>query len=331
MHRRITTAVMALAAVTLAAGLARTASAQHAQAFPQPGGAVLIAWIASPNPAVAGYNVYRNDVGVAADKAVLVNPTPTTGTTLLDMGPNNAGLPLGKPLSYTVRTLYKDASGNAIEGSTSGPAVVTPQNPTVIPAGSFFYYDIHTPHPGSVTVEGNVLTIRAAGHDLWDGNDGQTFLAMPMTGNYQITARLNEQPTLVDPDAGNPWAKIGVQIRAGLNRGDPFGVAYASVERDPEVMYEGHKSFFSGIDNFSHGGTGLNDTTFPVYLRLVKQGATITAFQSFDNSTYTQIGDPQDYGSLPPVTYVGIVLGSSRQGQYAIGKFAADSIKIEPK
>jgi hypothetical protein len=331
MQRRICNALMVLAAFMLVAGAARTAHAQNVQAFPQAGGAVLIAWLASPHPAVAGYNVYRGDIGVAADKLVLVNPQPTTGTTLLDMGPNNAGLPLGKPLSYFVRTVYKDSAGALFEGSSNGPAVVTPQNPLVIPAGSFFYYDIHTPLPGTVTLENNVITIRASGHNLWDANDGHTFLATPMTGNYQVTAQITEQPTLVDPDTGDPWAKIGVQIRASLFRGDPFGVAYASVERDPEVMFEGHRSPFSGVDLFSFGGTSLDETKFPVYVRLVKQGATITAFQSFDNSSYTQIGDPQDYGSLPPVTYVGVAVASHRPGTYAVGKFRADSIKIEPK
>jgi hypothetical protein len=83
--------------------------------------------------------------------------------------------------------------------------------------------------------------------------------------------------------------------------------------------------------NFSFPGTTLGETTFPVWLRLVKQGAKITAFQSFDNQSYTPIGEEQDFGSLPPLTYVGLTIAAGRNGQYAIGKFSASSIKIEPK
>lgn len=333
MQRRIFNPWVALAALALAAGMARPAHAQGAlQAFPEPGGTVLLTWLAAPDPAVVGYNVYRRDVGLTADKAALANPQPAAATTLLDAGPDGKGLPLGKPLVYFVRTVIKDASGKLSEGPNSGEASVTPQNPTVLPTGSFLYYDINTANPGSVTVAGNVLTIRASGSDLWDSSDGQTFLATPVAGNYQVTAQITAHPENVDPAKGNGFSKTAVEIRAGLFRGDPFAVAFTSVDRDPSVFFEGHKAFVAGPNhNFSQAGTGASDTTYPLWLRLLKQGTTITAFQSFDGTSYTQIGDPQDFGSLPAVTYVGLAIGAGNDGQYSIAKFDVPSIKIEPK
>jgi hypothetical protein len=340
MQRRICIPWVALAALVLAVGMAPSAHAQGVlQAFPQPGGAVFLTWHAVPNPAVVGYNVYRRDVGVADDKAGLLNPQPAASTTLLDAGPDGKGLPLGKPQVYFVRAVYKDAAGKLSEGSSSGQAVVTPQNPIQVPGvpqGSFLYWDIDTLNPGSATLDGNVVTIRASGPDLWDKSDGQTFLGIPVAGDYQFTAQITEQPQNVDPDAGNPWAKIGVEIREGPFKGDRAAFIFASVQRDDEIIYEGRKVFGgSGAGGpptlFSQPGTSIGDTKFPVWLRLVKQGAKITAFQSFDGNSFTQVGDPQDFGTMPSVTYVGLEVTAARDGQYAIGKFDANSIKLEPK
>jgi hypothetical protein len=342
MHRRPCIHLAVLAAATaLAAGMARPAHAQGIlQAFPQPGGAVLLTWNAVPIRKDVGYNVYRRDVGVAVDKAVLLNPQqPITSTTFTDAGPDGKGLPIGKPVVYFVRAVYQDAAGKPFEGSYSQQAVATPQNPIQLPGlpqdAFMFYWDIDTANPGSVTLAGNELTIRASGPDLWDRFDGQTFVGLPVTGDYQFTAQLKEKPTNVDEAQGNGWAKIGVEIRAGALNGDDMGILFASVQRDDEILFEGRKIFGSsgveGASRFSSPGTNFSDTTFPVWLRLVKQGTKISAFQSFDDKTYTQVGDTQDYGILPPITYVGLFVTAARDGQYAIGKFDAASVKLEPK
>jgi hypothetical protein len=334
MQRRICTSVIVLAAAwMLAGGMERSAQAQGAvQAFPRAGGAVFVTWLASPDPAVVGYNVYRRAAGQAADRAVPANPQPLTANSLVDAGPEANGLPLGQPLTYFVRAVMRDAAGNLSEGPNSGEASATPQNPTVLPSGSFFFYDINTASPGRVTVEGNVLTIQASGSDLWDSSDGQTFLAMPVSGDYQITAQILDHPEHVT-DNGNDWSKTAVQIRAGLFRGDPWAAAFTSVVRDPGTFFEGHRAYVAGSNhNFSMGGpTTFDETTFPLWLRLVKQGARITAFQSLDGSDFEQIGEPQDFGSLPGVTYAGIAIAAGRDGQYTRATFDVPSLKIEPK
>lgn len=321
------------AAIALLAGTARGAFAQGAlQAFPRPGGAVLVTWLASPDPAVVGYNVYRRATGVAADQAALANAQPVAANSLLDAGPDGSGLPLGQALIYFVRAISRDAAGNLVEGPNSGEASVTPQNPLALPAGNFLYYDINTASPGRVTVEGDVLTIQASGSDLWDSSDGQTFLATPVAGDYQITAQILDHPEHVT-DNGNDWSKTAVQIRAGLFRGDPWAAAFTSVLRDPGVFFEGHRAHVAGSNhNFSFGGpTGFDDTTFPLWLRLVKQGATITAYQSLDGENFEQVGEPQDYGRLPAVTYAGIAIAAGRDGQYTRATFGIPNLKIEPR
>ena len=54
---------------------------------------------------------------------------------------------------------------------------------------------------------------------------------------------------------------------------------------------------------------------------------------TFDGTTFNPVGDPQDFGSLPPVTYAGIFVSADhtpdKDGQYTIGKFDTTKIKIE--
>lgn len=332
MHRRTWIQLAVLAALTLAVGMGRSAHAQgNLQAFPQAGGAVLLTWQAVPNAAV-GYNVYRREAGVAVDKATLVNAQPMTATTAVDSGPDGKGLPLGKTLVYLVRAVYKDAAGKLFEGSTSAEAVVTPQNPTQLPAGDFFAYDIDTLNPSTITREGNVLAIRASGPPIWDRWDGQTFVAVPVAGDYQLTARVEENPTNVDPDNGSGNAKAGIEIRASLFPLEPAGWLFTSVDRDPPIHYEGRMLSVGGAAPFGADGASLADTKYPLYLRLVKTGAMLTAFQSLDGGkTYNQVGDPRNFGSLPPVTYAGIFVSADKEGQYTVGKFDLNSIEIKPK
>lgn len=328
-----------MGALSLAAVLSRPAQAQGVlQALPQGDGTVLLTWNAIPTPGVVGYNVYRRDSTLTADKATLLNTDkPVTATSMLDKS-----APAGKSVTYFMRPVFQDSSGKMAEGANSGQGEVTPQTALALPAGSFLSYDLNTINPGTVTLANNVLTIRASGPDLWSQSDGQTFVGTPMTGDYQITAAITEPPA-PDPAADNPndWAKFGVEVRAGVLNNDAGSWVFTSVNRDPGVLYEG-RQLAGGDTNpvagdgqvFSDGGAAQSALVFPLYLRLVKQGAQISAFQSLDQGkTYTQVGNTYTFGgsNLGPVTYAGVFATAARDGQYDIVKFDANSIKIEPK
>jgi hypothetical protein len=317
--------------------LSAAAKPSHAQgnlqAFPRAGGVVQVSWLASPDPAVVGYNVYRRGSTLTADKAELATPQPITASTFMDSGPNGQGLPLGQPLIYSVRAVAMDSSGKAVEISRSPESSVTPQNATTLPPGDFFYYDIDTTNPGSISRDGNILTIRASGPPLWDKFDGHTFLAMPVSGDYTLTASLSEHPVNEDPDNGAGNAKVGIEIRAGLHKMDPTAFVFSSAQREPPVLYEGRHATNGDVRPWSlPEPTGDADVPYPLLLRLEKVGAVVTALVSHDKGqTYLPVGEPQDFGVLPPVTYAGLFVSADRDGQYTIGKYAIDSIKIEKK
>jgi hypothetical protein len=319
MHRRTCIHLaMLTAAMALLAGATRPAHAQgvsktpaFVQAFPNPG-AVLVTFGNVLN--ATGYNIYRRDVGQTADKAVKVNAQPISQSFFIDTGLTN-----GKPLLYSVKAIFQDGT----EGPASADAVVTPQMPIL---GGFFSYEIGTAHPSSLTLDGNTLTVKASGGELWDNYDSGTFIAAPVSGDYTITVKVLGHPVGSTSDA----AKAGVMIRENLIAGERYAYLFVSQSRDPEVLYEGRKGILGGDPgNYSQGGTSLDDTKFPIWLRLVKQEATITAFQSFDGTNFTQVGDPQDYGRTFPQTYAGLGVTALADGEYTTAQFDVSTLQIK--
>jgi hypothetical protein len=332
------------AALILAVGTSRPVCAQGSlQAYPEAGGAVLLTWLASPDPAVVGYNVYRRQSTLTADKATLANPQPTTGTSLTDAGADGKGLPLGISVTYFVKAVYKDAAGKMTEGARSGEAIVTPQNALSLAGKNFFAYDIDTLNPHTMTMSGNVLTLMASGPPLWDRWDGQTFIAAPVSGDYQITAEITENPANVDATGadnssnGSNNAKAGIEIRTTLAPLDLYEALFTSVNRDPAIHFEGRTTVVGGAVPFGdQSATAQADTKYPLWLRLVKKGSVITAFQSFDGKAFDPVGgSSHDFGSLPTVTYAGLFVSADHQPDsdkyYTTGKFDTTQIKIDPQ
>jgi hypothetical protein len=305
-----------------AAGLA--ASPTRVQAFPGPG-AVLLTYSTALN--ATGYNVYRRGASEAADKAVLVNSTPTPYTWVIDDN-KGAGLANGAPLIYFVKAVQADGA----ESAASGEVVVTPQTPIL---GGLYVHDIGTTEPSTVTLEGTTLTVRAAGHELWDAQDEGTFIGATVAGDYSVSVKMLERPTGGHPRSG----KAGVMIREGLASGDRYAILVAMTGRG--VYFErrlqtGGGTLPSGdAAAVAEQGTLPEDTTYPLWLKLTKEGAIVSAFQSSDGTTYEQVGTEADFGRMPPLTHAGLgfsavnVSDPAAAEQYLTAKFDASSFKIE--
>jgi hypothetical protein len=294
------------------------------QVFPG-SGAVLVSYGSDAN--AVGYNIYRRAASDTPDKAVLVNASkPNPYTWFIDDNAG-AGLANGTPLIYVVKAVTKDSSGNLVEGAVSQSASVTPQVPV---NGRFFAHDIGTSFPGSVTVDAsNVLTIKGSGQDIWDQQDGGSYLVAPVSGDYSVSAKILSVPK-VDAIADATYAKVGVMIRSGLGQGDLYAYNFVSANRDPEVLYEFRKTVLNEDGSAgSNSGTSLADTKFPIWLKLTKAGAMIQGFQSNDGTTYTAVGDPVDFVRLPGLTYAGVVATAHNDGGYVTGQVDATSLAIQ--
>jgi hypothetical protein len=293
---------------------------------------VVLSWAAIPNPALVGYNVYRRAAGETADKNVLMNATPLVITSAVDMGADGKGLKNGTSFIYSVKAVYTGSDGKAVEGPATREIVATPQVPI---KNLFTLYDIQTLNPGSAVLDAsNVLTIQASGGELWAANDMHSFLAVPVSGDFQVTVKLNERPTKITAGTSNS-AKVGLEIKADLQVGAPYAAFFASVDRSPnEFLFEGRKAPVNG-PTFSQGpGIASADAKFPVWLRLVRRGDVISAFIATDaaGANFQQVGDDQDFSSsapLPSIVYVGIIATALSDGNVVQGKLDFNTLKIE--
>lgn len=266
----------------------------------------------------AGYNVYRR----AGSSAVLVNPKPTPYTWLVDDN-GGQGLPNGSPLFYSVKAVGADGK----EGPASLENVTTPAPPLL---GALVAYNITTPGiepaPGTVTLDTakDLITIHASGDDIWDKQDGQTFVATPVTGDFSIQAKFPGPPTGGDPTYG----KVGLEMRTGLAPLDPYALVFISVHRDPAILFEWRKL----LDGSANGGGGNGDAAdaqkYPVWLKLARQDTMMSAQQSQDGTNWTDVTDAQDFTRLPPTVYVGIAATAHKDKTYLDGQVVASSLSI---
>jgi hypothetical protein len=265
------------------------------QAFPGPG-AVLLTY----SSALGGtsYNIYRRDHGQAADQATKVGSSPYTW--FIDDG-GGQGLALGKALLYNVKAVLADGK----EAEASKDVVVTPQQPIL---GGMTVHAIGTTDPTTVEIKDNVMTVRAAGFELWSADDQGGFIGTAVSGDYSVSTK-----QLAIHSTGHAGAaKAGPMIRESLEVGARYAIQAAF--RGRGVKFE-RRTNVLGAEGSSvvENGTAHEDTTYPLWLKLTKEGAIITAFQSSDGSNWEQVGTEADFGLMGPVTYAG--LGASAVNQ----------------
>jgi regulation of enolase protein 1 (concanavalin A-like superfamily) len=293
-------------------------------------GAVLLTFQGAPN--ADGYNVYRREAAKINDPLVLVNSTPSPYTWVIDDGAGK-GLTNGTAYVYEVRGVVKDSTGKSSETIGSPPAVTTP-NPPVF--GALTTYNIGTFNPGTVSYDStkNVINVRASGGEFWDNYDSQTFAAMAVDGDFTAIAKLLAPPTKENSASSNS-GKLGLLMRESLGFGARYAYVFASVMRDPEILFEGRRiplgngsSSDSFPDNFSGGQTTFANLKFPVWVRLQRRGTMLSASESTDGKAWTDETSSQDYSHLPSTTYVGIAATALTDGSYINGQVDGATFSI---
>jgi hypothetical protein len=194
----------------------------------------------------------------------------------------------------------------------------------------------------------DLLTIEATGRDIWSFADSGGFVARPATGDYQITVKVVEKPKALYTGDGVDNVKIGPMIRDHVFLGARY--AYLAATSGRGILWERRRSFpwkphearlrerrsaFVRTYSGAEGEMAADDasTSYPLWLRLTKAGAVITASQSNDGIHFTQVGaeqTPEDFGKMNPVTYAGIAFIASDPTGRGLIKVQASSVKIEP-
>ena len=131
---------------------------------------------------------------------------------------------------------------------------------------------------GSASFAGGIYTLTGGGADIWNSTVGYHYDWQTESGNATLVARV---ATLQNTD---PWAKAGVVMAGSLNADD----AYAGVFVTPGngVVFQWRTA--AGVDCSS---AQLSATLHaPYWVKLVRAGTAVTAYESPDGSAWTVIG-----------------------------------------
>jgi regulation of enolase protein 1 (concanavalin A-like superfamily) len=121
-----------------------------------------------------------------------------------------------------------------------------------------------------------LFTVTGAGNDVWGDADQFQFAHRTLTGDGTIIARLLSQ------SPSDPWAKAGVMMKEAATAGSPY--AFLAVT-------PGHGVHLQSA--FSVDQAGDPAPPAPLWLRLTRQGTTVTAETSSDGTTWTTVGTTQ--------------------------------------
>ncbi len=164
---------------------------------------------------------------------------------------------------------------------------------------------------GSASASGGTFTVDAGGVDIWDTADQFHYVYQAVSGDVDIRARISSLTT------AHAWSKAGVMIRGSLSAGAAHGYALVSASRG--TAFQRRRSA-GGLSTHTEGA----GAAVPRWVRLVRVGTSVTAYESSDGTEWTRIGT--DTVAFGATVYVGLAVSSHHPGMRTTATFAGVSI-----
>jgi regulation of enolase protein 1 (concanavalin A-like superfamily) len=127
--------------------------------------------------------------------------------------------------------------------------------------------------------------INSAGADIWGGTDQYGAI-------YSPSGAASSSTTTVEVDSQSAtagWAKAGIMIRNSIaGAGSSLGYAILAVSPGNGVALQWDNDSSGQVNSNVQAGTG-GVTTAPIWLKLVRNGSSITGYYSMNDSTWTTV------------------------------------------
>lgn len=170
---------------------------------------------------------------------------------------------------------------------------------------------------GSTSYDGAVYTVRGSGEDIFFNADGFHFALTQLSGDGEIRARVTSQTNQ------NPWGKAGVMFRETLAAGSRHVMMFTTPTGAGNGFGMVARAAANGATAYT-GGPALNAAPNN-WVRLVRSGATLTAFASANGTAWTVVGTATLSG-LPSNVYVGLAQSSGVRAQLGTATF--DNVQV---
>ena len=215
------------------------------------------------------------------------------------------------PGTYSLTAVATDNEGAA---TTTTPVSVT-VNPGSgpLPTG---WTDVdvgNTGGRGGASYVAGTFTLQGSGADVWGTADAFNYAYLPLSGDGSIVARV------ASVSNQSTWVKAGVMIRGSLDQSS--SQAFMLVSSAHGVAFQRRTS-----DGNVSVNTSGSASTAPRWVKLVRNGNTITGYESADGSSWTLLGS--DTFTMPSGALIGLALSSHVAGTLAAANLDNVSISI---
>lgn len=161
---------------------------------------------------------------------------------------------------------------------------------------------------GAAVFDNGVFILRGSGADVWGRADAFHYVARPLNGDGTIVVRV------AAVSAGNAWGKAGVMLRSSLDPSAAHAFLFVTPGGANGVAFQRRPT--NGAETTHTSGAWVNA---PVWLKLTRQGNTITAWSAIDGDPWTLIGS--DTVVMGADIYAGLAVTSHDAGAPLYGAF----------
>lgn len=169
---------------------------------------------------------------------------------------------------------------------------------------------------GSATLSGGVWTVAGAGGAaVWGAADAFRFVYQPLSGDGQVTARVDSLQNTT------PFAKAGVMLRDGVTPEAAHVILSIRPTGDLEFM---QRSATGGGTRF----IATAPTPPPYWVRLARAGTNVTASISSDGAIWVPVGTAT--AAMPASVLAGMVVTSNDSSRLNTARFEGVSLTTAP-
>ncbi len=178
---------------------------------------------------------------------------------------------------------------------------------------------------GSAAESDGTWAISADGADVWDNSDEFHYAYVPLSGDGTIIAQV-----VSNGEGSSTWAKGGVMIRETLDADSKHMIMALTGGEGHGIAFQG-RSVTGDRSNTMHEGITAEP---PYWVKLTREGNTITAYHSADGVDWVLFTAPSDGVQTNPINvemaadvYIGIFVTSHASGE--VRTYTFDNVSIE--
>jgi subtilisin family serine protease len=181
--------------------------------------------------------------------------------------------------------------------------------PSALAAAGWSHGDVGaTGANGDATLSNGAFQVTGAGADVWGGADAFHYVYRTLDGDGSIVARVSAIQNV------NNWTKAGVMIRNSLSASAAQGFMLVAASPVKGVPFQRRL-----VDGGGSVSTPGSPSTAPRWVKLVRSGSVLSAYESADGVLWTLVGS--DTFAFGQTVLVGLAVSSHVAGTNATATF----------